>query len=1052
MAIAYVQKVVSGHTTSSSATLVLTLSGITTTVGNFLILRALGSNTGRTMAVTDSRGNTWTTDLTTAGTAPLIYIASAQITTALVNGDTITLTLTGGSSTMTAWVIETTPSTGFDVSQSAVITTATASDTGASAATAVADSIVVGYDAMASNLATGWASTGVGSWTDEGSEVSTGSIRAGYHSYKVVAATGAQQFTASWATAVSGNTALAVYKGSAAGIVPARRPLITALRIKGNRQPPWARVPIRVGIGPESPTFVPLTQANADVALIDFAASDATVSIAPVPAAAAVTFAAPAPAAGVGAVAGNAAVTFTANAATVKTGQAAFPGVGAITFAALAPAIKVSPAVGRALVDFRANQPTVSNLTVISLLIGGTDAAYDYIGFLRAGSLRIRATSDRRDSVMDATLVGSIADWTTAWVAGLGLLLESVVQFQYGTQVLFSGRLRSMKPVSTTPDKAGNLTIAIGCQDWTGLAVDTVVDPTIAAGARTTVESDKARIAWLFGTFYNDPSGTYSWGLDYLTNVATIVASMPAQDFSGMKLSEALDAICAITGGTWYVDFGTNVGSAGSGIGPDPSLHYYQPDPSVALTSPYGVAATDTFTATAHGMSAGQAIVFDAATGGTGLSLGVIYYVIASGLTANAFKISATLGGASINFTSDLSAGSFRKVIAAAFGLSDAPDNITTYGYSDLTLPRESTQLNDRVLVLGANGYAGVFPPGSLPAGARTAIVKDTTVTDATSGALAATAYLAAHGTLTTGSLTTRQTGLAPGTYVNVKNSDQIANFFDGNPATTSQVFKISTFESFFPVLGNISYKVTFGTIPQLLHNAIKDIAGNPTAIAQAVVAGVLKGYIGEIIGWPLATPPVGFLVCNGASLLRASYPDLFAVLGTTFGAADGTHFTLPNLTDRMILGVGAKALAATGGGLGHSHTGPSHSHSHSHAGLAHTHTGPSHQHSENAHQHELPFQIPTGGSTAIRGTRGLFGTGNAHAWGYEITGAVVSGANNAAEMSQSLAAPNADAAGTGATGSTGPTTDTDATAGGTGATGTADPPYLALYYVIRYA
>jgi hypothetical protein len=41
-----------------------------------------------------------------------------------------------------------------------------------------------------------------------------------------------------------------------------------------------------------------------------------------------------------------------------------------------------------------------------------------------------------------------------------------------------------------------------------------------------------------------------------------------------------------------------------------------------------------------------------------------------------------------------------------------------------------------------------------------------------------------------------------------------------------------------------------------------------------------------------------GFLQCSGQSLLRASYPDLFAKISTTFGSADGVHFTLPLLTD----------------------------------------------------------------------------------------------------------------------------------------------------------
>ena len=48
---------------------------------------------------------------------------------------------------------------------------------------------------------------------------------------------------------------------------------------------------------------------------------------------------------------------------------------------------------------------------------------------------------------------------------------------------------------------------------------------------------------------------------------------------------------------------------------------------------------------------------------------------------------------------------------------------------------------------------------------------------------------------------------------------------------------------------------------------------------------------------------PVGFLLCNGASVLRETYPDLFDVIGTTYGAVDDTHFNLPDLIGRFAEG-----------------------------------------------------------------------------------------------------------------------------------------------------
>jgi hypothetical protein len=80
------------------------------------------------------------------------------------------------------------------------------------------------------------------------------------------------------------------------------------------------------------------------------------------------------------------------------------------------------------------------------------------------------------------------------------------------------------------------------------------------------------------------------------------------------------------------------------------------------LTTPFGVASTDTFTCTAHGLTANTPIRFVSLIGGAGITLGATYYVIASGLTSSAFKVSTTVGGSTIDFTTDISYGSFYAV------------------------------------------------------------------------------------------------------------------------------------------------------------------------------------------------------------------------------------------------------------------------------------------------------------------------------------------------------------------------------------------------------
>ena len=57
------------------------------------------------------------------------------------------------------------------------------------------------------------------------------------------------------------------------------------------------------------------------------------------------------------------------------------------------------------------------------------------------------------------------------------------------------------------------------------------------------------------------------------------------------------------------------------------------------------------------------------------------------------------------------------------------------------------------------------------------------------------------------------------------------------------------------------------------------------------------------------ATFPKGYLLCNGASLVRTAYPELFRVLGTTYGSVSGTTFSLPNFNNRYLKG---SAVAGT--------------------------------------------------------------------------------------------------------------------------------------------
>jgi microcystin-dependent protein len=102
---------------------------------------------------------------------------------------------------------------------------------------------------------------------------------------------------------------------------------------------------------------------------------------------------------------------------------------------------------------------------------------------------------------------------------------------------------------------------------------------------------------------------------------------------------------------------------------------------------------------------------------------------------------------------------------------------------------------------------------------------------------------------------------------------------------------------------------------------------------------------IGTIIPFAgSSSPDPSLLLCNGASLAIADYPQLYDVIGTTYGGTGGTHFNVPDLRGRTVIGTG------TGSGLTPRSLGDSvgeELHTLTEAELAsHTHTDTGHVHS----------------------------------------------------------------------------------------------------------
>jgi microcystin-dependent protein len=150
---------------------------------------------------------------------------------------------------------------------------------------------------------------------------------------------------------------------------------------------------------------------------------------------------------------------------------------------------------------------------------------------------------------------------------------------------------------------------------------------------------------------------------------------------------------------------------------------------------------------------------------------------------------------------------------------------------------------------------------------------------------------------------------------------------------------------------------------------------------ASPLPAGTLAPYAGPITvhadaaaATPTSNqPPLGWLWCAGQAVSRSTYSALFAAIGTTYGAGDGSQtFNVPDLRGRVPVGLdnmggsdagrlsSSNTLGTTGGTEGHTLAEsnlPSHSHglnSHTHDLGSHTHSWSGTTNTTGSHQHSV--------------------------------------------------------------------------------------------------
>ena len=143
----------------------------------------------------------------------------------------------------------------------------------------------------------------------------------------------------------------------------------------------------------------------------------------------------------------------------------------------------------------------------------------------------------------------------------------------------------------------------------------------------------------------------------------------------------------------------------------------------------------------------------------------------------------------------------------------------------------------------------------------------------------------------------------------------------------------------------------------------LNNLANNSAApaVANGWIDVFGNGFVppGAVMSFARSTAPAGYLICNGEILSRTLYADLFAAIGTAFGAGDGsTTFGIPDMRGMFVRGLDsgrgvdpARTLSNTpqnSANLAHSHT------INVVAGGAHTHPVTASTNVEGNHTHNV--------------------------------------------------------------------------------------------------
>jgi hypothetical protein len=273
----------------------------------------------------------------------------------------------------------------------------------------------------------------------------------------------------------------------------------------------------------------------------------------------------------------------------------------------------------------------------------------------------------------------------------------------------------------------------------------------------------------------------------------------------------------------------------------------------------------------------------------------------------------------------------------------NGPDISFVNSLTSLSLggPNAPAILGDNTTNLGITGYKfnNVYANNFL--GNASTSTLSVSATNLVGGGLGAIPYQTAPGTTAmlglgaAGTVLTAQAGsiawtpvtresLTKGSYLNLVNTTNPAislSSFDGlTPATLSvDATSINTASKIVARDGNGNFSA--GTITaNFTGNVTGNVSGNATTATRLQTPRTINGVafdgtqnivveandpnsgapVGSILYYPVSTMPVGWMICNGASLSTTTFSLLFSKIGYSYGGS-GDTFRLPDLRGEFI-------------------------------------------------------------------------------------------------------------------------------------------------------